>query len=175
MNLPDIQIKKILYATDLSESAAHAYAYATSLANTYGAGITILHVLAETSGEEFISHMINAETLKEIKERNYSKARESIIGKKRDNIVMREVLQAFSDEARANSQDQTLVTDEVLIKGGSPVETIVATAEQQNCDLIVMGTHGQGGITNVFMGSTAKKVIRQSTVPVLVVRLPKAG
>ena len=54
MNLPTIQIKKILYATDLSESAVHAFAYAVSLANLYGAGISILHVLAEYPGEEFI-------------------------------------------------------------------------------------------------------------------------
>ena len=46
MKLPDVQIKKILYATDLSESAVHAFAYAASLADKYGAGITILHVFA---------------------------------------------------------------------------------------------------------------------------------
>ena len=51
MNLPDIQIKKILYATDLSETAVHSFSYAVSLANIYGAGITILHVLAEFPGK----------------------------------------------------------------------------------------------------------------------------
>ncbi len=50
MKLPDIQIKKILYATDLSKSAVHTFSYAVSLANMYGAGITILHVLAEFPG-----------------------------------------------------------------------------------------------------------------------------
>ena len=55
MNLPNIQIKKILYATDLSETAVHSFAYAVSLANMYDAGITILHVLAEIPGEEFIT------------------------------------------------------------------------------------------------------------------------
>jgi nucleotide-binding universal stress UspA family protein len=58
MKLPNIQIKKILYATDLSETAVHAFSYAVSLANMYGAGITILHVLAEFPGEEFIANMI---------------------------------------------------------------------------------------------------------------------
>ena len=38
MTLANIQIKKILYATDLSESARHAFSYAVSLANMYGAG-----------------------------------------------------------------------------------------------------------------------------------------
>ena len=62
MELPNIQIKKILYATDLSENAVHAFAYAVSLANLYGAGITILHVLAKYPGEEFVTNMISAET-----------------------------------------------------------------------------------------------------------------
>ncbi|MBW1819113.1 MAG: universal stress protein, partial [Deltaproteobacteria bacterium] len=43
------EIKKILYATDLSENARYAFSYATSLANRYGAGITILHVLQDLS------------------------------------------------------------------------------------------------------------------------------
>ena len=57
MDLPDVQIKKILYATDLSESAVYAFAHAVSLATLYGAGITILHVLAEYPGEEFITNL----------------------------------------------------------------------------------------------------------------------
>ena len=172
MNLPNIRIKKILYATDLSESAVHAFAYAVSLADTYGAGITMLHVIAETASEEFISSMISAKTLKEVKDRHYSEAREHMIGKKRNNVTIKEVLQAFSDEVKADSQDQTFVTDEILIREGPPVETIIATAQKQNCDLIVMGTHGQAGITKVLAGSTAKKVVRQSAIPVLIIRLP---
>jgi len=37
-----------------------------------------------------------------------------------------------------------------------------------------MGTHGHGAITDVLIGSTAKRVVRQSTIPVLVIRLPEA-
>jgi nucleotide-binding universal stress UspA family protein len=47
MILPKVDIKRILYATDLSENARHAFAYAVSLANLYGASITLLHVLSE--------------------------------------------------------------------------------------------------------------------------------
>jgi nucleotide-binding universal stress UspA family protein len=42
-------IKKILYATDLSENARHAFGYAVSLANRYDAGIIVLHVVEELS------------------------------------------------------------------------------------------------------------------------------
>jgi nucleotide-binding universal stress UspA family protein len=172
MKLPDIQFKKILYATDLSETAVHSFSYAVSLANMYGAGMTILHVLAEFPGEEFITNMINSDTWQEIKRRHYSEARDQLIGKKRDHVAIKEVLQAFSEEAKADGEGQAFVTDEVLIKNGDPAEIIVQTAKEQNCDLIVMGTHGHGGITDVLIGSTAKRVIRQSTIPVLVIRLP---
>ncbi len=172
MKLSNIQIKKILYATDLSESAVHAFSYAVSLANMYGAGITILHVLAEFPGEEFIVNMINRDTWEEIKNRHYSEARDQLIGKKRGHVAIKEVLEAFSEEAKADAKDQTFVTDETLIKTGAPAEIIVQTAKEQNCDLIVMGTHGHGTFADVFIGSTAKWVIRQSSIPVLVIRLP---
>ena len=172
MILPNIQIKKILYATDLSENAVHAFAYAVSLANLYGAGITILHVLAEFPGEEFIANMINTDTWEEIKNRHYSDARDQLIGKKRDSVAIKEVLEAFSEKTQADAQDQAFVTDEVLIKNGVPAEVIVETAKERNCDLIVVGTYGHGTITDVLVGSTAKWVIKNSPIPVLVIRLP---
>ena len=172
MNLPTIQIKKILYTTDLSESAVHAYAYAVSLANLYGAGIAILHVLAEFPGEEFITNMINANTWEEIKGRHYSKARDQLIGKRRDHVALKEVLEAFSEEAKADGEADDAVTDEVVIKPGTPAEVIVDTAQEMNCDLIVMGTRGHSALADVLIGSTAKWVVRNSPIPVLVIRLP---
>jgi len=172
MELPNIQIKKILYATDLSESAVHAFSYAVSLANMYDADITILHVLAEFPGEEFITNMINTDTWQEIKNRHYAEARDQLIGKRRDHVAIKEVLEAFSEEAKADDENRAHITDEVLIKHGTPAEMIVATAQKLGCDLIVMGTHGHGTIADVLIGSTAKWVVRHSTIPVLVIRLP---
>jgi nucleotide-binding universal stress UspA family protein len=173
VKLANIQIKKILYATDLSETSVHAFSYAVSLANMYGAGITILHVFAEFPGEQFVANMINTDTWKEIKKRYYSEAWDQLIDMKRDHMAMREVLQAFSEEVQADAEDQTFDADDILIKNGAPAETIVQTAQEQNCDLIVMGTHGHGAITDVLIGSTAKWVVRQSSIPVLVICLPK--
>ena len=172
MELSNIKIKKILYATDLSETAVHAFSYAVSLANMYGASITILHVLAEFPGEDFILNMIDTDTWKKIKMRHYSEARDELIGKKIDRTAMKEVLQAFSDEINADAEDQDFVTEEILVKSGVPAEIIVETAKEQHSDLIVMGTHGQGVIADVLIGSTAKWVVKQSPIPVLVIRLP---
>ena len=172
IKLPNIQIKRILYATDLSETSVHAFSYAVSPANIYGASITILHVLAEFPGEEFVMNMINTDTWEEIKSRHYSEARNQLIDKKRDHVALKEVLEAFSEEAKADAEDQTFGTDEILIKAGLPAEIIVQTAKERNCDLLVMGTHGQGVIADVLIGSTVKWVVRQSPIPVLVIRLP---
>jgi nucleotide-binding universal stress UspA family protein len=172
MIIPNIKIKKILYATDLSDSAVHTFSYAVSLANMCGAGITILHVLAEFPGEDFIMNMINTDTWEEIKNRHYSEARNQLIGKKREHVAIREVLEAFSEEAQTGGENQTFVTDEVLIKNGTPAEVIVSTAQELNCDLIIVGTHGHSSIADVFVGSTAKWVIKHSPIPVLVIRLP---
>ena len=172
MELSDIKIKKILYATDLSESAVHAFSYAVSLANVYDASITILHVLSEFPGEEFITNMIDPGTWKKIKTRHYDEAWDQLIDTRRDHVALREVLEVFSEEAKNNSKGQDFVTDEILIKTGVPAETIVQTAKQRNCDLIVVGTHGQGIIKDFLIGSTAKWVLRHSTIPVFVIRLP---
>jgi nucleotide-binding universal stress UspA family protein len=171
MELPSVQIKKILYATDLSETAVHAFSYAVSLAGLYHASLTILHVLAEFPGEKFITNMIDTETWKEIKERHYDEVRDKLIGKRRDGMAIREVLKAFCEGAKATSGGP-FETDEILIRTGSPAEVILGTAKEQHCDLIVLGTHGHGAITDALIGSTAKRVVRLSTIPVLVVRLP---
>jgi len=52
-------------------------------------------------------------------------------------------------------------------------EAILAAAAEIGADLIVMGTHGHGTLADVMMGSTARRVLRRSKKPVLVVRLPE--
>ena len=56
-----------------------------------------------------------------------------------------------------------------LVLAGAPPEMIVATATEQNVDLIVMSTHGRAGITRLLYGSVAEAVLRGATVPVLLV------
>jgi universal stress protein A len=57
-----------------------------------------------------------------------------------------------------------------VLRSGGPAEEIVATAEVEHADLIVMGTHGRSGLTHVLMGSVAESVVRRSSCPVLTVR-----
>jgi nucleotide-binding universal stress UspA family protein len=175
MILPKVEIKRILYATDLSENALHAFAYAVSLANFYGASISMLHVLTEDS--EFVDRgvvgYISAERWEEIKRRQVEEAKETLTGKKRELVPIREALGQFCEDVQSSHADQDFVADEILVKRGDPVDEILAQAEDRNCDLIVMGTHGHGILEEAIIGSTARRVVRRSKKPVLVVRLPE--
>ena len=51
-----------------------------------------------------------------------------------------------------------------------PEDEIIKVAERNGCDLIVMATHGQGGLRGVLIGSVAQKVLNKSTIPVMIVR-----
>lgn len=175
MILPKVEIKRILFATDLSENARHAFAYAASLANLYGAGITLLHVLAEVPEmvDKGVIGYISAERWEAIKKQHHQEAKETLTGKKRDYVPIREALDQFCDDVKSCHEDQDFVADEILVTRGNPVDEILAKAEERNCDLIVMGTQGHGILEDALIGSTARRVIRRSKKPVLVVRLPE--
>jgi nucleotide-binding universal stress UspA family protein len=60
---------------------------------------------------------------------------------------------------------------ETTVLEGSPSRKIVRYTEEEECDLIAMGTHGRGGIDRLLLGSVAERVVRSSEVPVLTVRV----
>ena len=175
MDLPKVDVKKILYATDLSENARYAFAYAVSLADLYNASITFVHVLPEVPRrlDKSVIGYISEERWEEIKSQNVEEAREAIIGKKRDHLAIRDALHQFSKDVKEGREGEGFVTDDIIVVRGNPVEEILKHSEDINCDLIVMGTHGHGTLADAMMGSTARRVLRRSAKPVLVVRLPE--
>ena len=175
MILPKVEVKKILYATDLSENARYAFAYAVSLADLYNAAITILHVLPEVPEllDQSVIGYISAERWEEIKSQQLEEAKEALIGKRKEHLAVKEALLQFSEDVKQQQQGAGFTTDEVIVVRGNPVEAIIKNAEERNCELIVMGTHGLGTLADAMLGSTARRVIRRSKTPVLVVRLPE--
>ncbi|MFC6733127.1 MULTISPECIES: universal stress protein [unclassified Haladaptatus] len=86
------------------------------------------------------------------------------------------VSEMLSNEGNAALDEvETLVDGRVPLERslleGAPSREIVRYAENENCDLIFMGTHGRGGIDRLLLGSVAEKVVRTSDVPVLTVRV----
>ena len=175
MKLPKVDVKKILYATDLSENARYAFAYAVSLADLYNASITFIHVLSEIPDllDKNVIGYISEDRWEEIKSQHVEEAREAIIGKRRDHLAIKDALHQFSENLKESRDGEGFITDDIIVVRGNPVEEILKYSEEKNCDLIVMGTHGHGTLEDVMLGSTARRVIRRSKIPVLVVRLPE--
>jgi nucleotide-binding universal stress UspA family protein len=57
-----------------------------------------------------------------------------------------------------------------LVRQGPPPIEITGAARDLDADLIIMSTHGRKGLSRVFLGSTAEKVVRSAPCPVLIVR-----
>ena len=159
------EINKILYATDLSENARYAFGYAASIANRFGASITILHVLEELSHNATIrlAAMLGEDKWQELQDRNIHDVLDTI----------RTRLEAFCQDVSKELEECPYLVDDVIIKQGEPVEMILSQAKETGCDLIVMGTHGHGLLADAMMGNTATRVVRRSQLPVFIVRLPK--
>lgn len=172
--IPDIQIKRILYATDLSESAFYAFAYAAKLASLCKARLTLLHVVEEDPDlDARIIGYISEAQWNAIKERNVNEARQALIGKQRGAGAIREVLTQFCENAKIACTDLTFENDDVVVRRGNPVEQILAQIREDGTDMVVVGTHGHGTLADAMMGSTARRVLRRSPVPVLTIRLPE--
>ena len=80
------------------------------------------------------------------------------------------------EETKAEAERAGLVVSTELrdLKDGRVADTIVDEARAAGCDLIIIGTHGRRGFKRAVMGSDAEGVMRESPVPVLLVRAPGA-
>jgi nucleotide-binding universal stress UspA family protein len=170
----NINIKKILYATDLSDNARHVFSYAASLAVKYSASITMLHVVHEVPvlADRSVAGYIDADRWEQIKKHHLEEARNALIGKRKEHLAMKEVLDQFAENIRSGEGASDFTLDEVIVEIGNPAKLILEVAENRNCDIIVMGKTGQGMIEGALVGSTAARVVRRSKKPVLVIRNP---
>jgi len=159
------KIKKILYATDLSKNSAYALRYAVNSAKRNDAEIVILHVveMIDTSTYNFMAAQIGEKLVAEKAKEREDDATDRI--KKR--------LKVFYNKVR--SEDPEFKDPKVLteICMGYPAEEILRTADELNCDMIIMGTHGKGIVSQTFLGSMAKKVLGRTRKPVFIIPLPK--
>jgi nucleotide-binding universal stress UspA family protein len=159
------EIKKILYTTDLSKNARYAFGYAASLANRYGASITILHVLEDMSpyADSLVINILGEKKWNELRKTNEQKTLDTI----------KERLERFCEEVSSELPSCPFITDEIIVKIGIPVDEILDQVEKSNCDIVVMGAHGHGIIGDAMMGSVSRRVVRHCKKPVLVIRLPE--
>jgi nucleotide-binding universal stress UspA family protein len=155
--------KTILYATDLTENAAHAFKHAISLAKAYKAQIHILHMMQEidTAVVSYVASVMGEDRFTGM-ELGHEKEMCEQISKKLDHFAAEELIEYPDELARVAS---------VAVHRGNPVAGILAEADRLSADIIVMGTHGKGPLRYAFLGSVAEKVLRKTHRPVLIVPL----
>jgi nucleotide-binding universal stress UspA family protein len=141
-----MRLKKILFPTDFSHCGDEALALATSLAKDAGAKLLIVHV-AEPPMAYGTGHLY------------YGPIEPT-----------QEQLWQMLCRVIPNAPD---VEYEHRVLFGNPAQTIVSFADEENVDLIVIGTHGRTGLFRMLMGSVAESVVRHATCPVATFKHPK--
>lgn len=159
------QIKKILYTTDLSDNSIEVFKYAMHSARKYDAGIIILYVLESLSvtGNAITDSYLTGEQRKKISEEKFAYVNDRI----------HKQLKIFCEKELENDPGCADRVESIEVCEGFPPDVILMKADEFNCDMIVMGTHGKGFICNTFLGSTSKRVLRRTRNPVFIIPLPK--
>lgn len=150
-------IKHVLYATDQSQCALDAYKYAVSIAQLYGAKLTLLNVIQETPDLSVFDINMGRSS----SEKKWLESRKEYIQRARD-----EYIKSTIDECSRKCAEAS----DIIVEMGIPSKMILLIAKEKNCDFIVMGTRGKGKILDdALMGDTVRRVLHQAKQPVLVV------
>jgi len=146
-----LPIRRILFPTDFSEYADHAWSYALTFAQEFDAEVHLLHVVAPPP-RLAEAYAVNFDPEKMIKalagEANTSMDRMVEAAKSRGLIFHREV------------------------RVGVDFREIIDYVAKHDIDLVVMATHGRTGLAHALLGSVAEKVVRKSPCPVLTIKHP---
>jgi nucleotide-binding universal stress UspA family protein len=158
------EIKRILYATDLTKNSAYAFFYAADMAKRYNAEIVILHSV-EPVGHIYSEGM--TDRIEEILQRSKKKERETDLEEIKKN------LQEFCKRTETQMGGPCVeLVSKILVPLGHPVEEILKAADEEGCDAIVLGTHGKGFLKHTFLGSVAGSVLERTRKPVFIIPLP---
>jgi nucleotide-binding universal stress UspA family protein len=150
--LPDgvFSVRHILIPLDGSKLAESVIDPATEVARATGARITLVHVVPTPE-------MSGWPVLPALRERPVPKL---------DGAIA--YLEGIADELRGEGLDVRTHA----MHGAHAAVTIAGVAESLNADVIALATHGRGGLKRAFLGSVADKLLRSSTLPLLVMRPP---
>ena len=153
------EVKTILYATDLGGQTRPVFRHALSMANHYDAKIIMVHVVEPIS--ESVRAVINAYLSKELTDEVQKEGMKEVLTSMKERLG-----KFYQDECDKNDHSRV---KEVIVVAGKPSEEILRVAEEDNVDMIIMGksTRKVRGVR--IMGSTARRVSRMSSLPVLVV------
>jgi len=144
------KLDTILVASDLSDKAEMALLRAALLARQTGAKLELLHVLEDLGPE--VQNTLHLETPTE-------RLRRQLIEQAREEL-RRQARLVFGEEFRPT----------LTIETGKDFVAIIHRARKIDADLIVVSAHGGHFVRDLFLGTTAEKVVRKGDRPVLVVK-----
>jgi nucleotide-binding universal stress UspA family protein len=147
-------VRRILCATDLSESSAPTLRYALSLAAEYQSALTLLHVLEGVPSADNPAYLALPES--------------AALLRQVEGVAREQLQRAIPEDARVWCEVRERV------EHGSAHHELLRVAAEENADLIVMGARRHGLVARLVMGSTSHHVVREASCPVLTVR-PVAG
>jgi len=169
----------ILAPTDLSEASNHALRHAFAESEMHHARLTLLHVLpsGDTTDVYYVKGAPDVQ----------SGFRSSIVGAPTrfdpatggtlpvpatpaPEIIRFDHSEEALEKLRDLVPDSFKGTWDVEVSTGKTADAILQTAQDQNVDLIVMGTHGRTGLRHTLFGSVAEAVMHHAKCPVLMVR-----
>ncbi|MFO8032426.1 MAG: universal stress protein [Desulfohalobiaceae bacterium] len=183
MMLPEI--KNILLATDFSQSAWKAMNYAAALARVHSARVYCLHVLPELPKELALSSGSSGfydlgpgmAGVLPTSSPFYEKRAEG--RKKQEQEAQQKALELARDHLKnlilkldAEVPGSPLRTEDVAVRSGDPVRTILQEVDSGSFDLLVMGRRGHGKLRWPRIGGVAQAVLNYSSIPVLIIGRP---
>lgn len=154
-------IKTIIYATTLGAHTRPVFRAAVKQAIVNHARIVMVYA-AEPMTE--FGHALVESYLPEA-----DRDRLARDGKRQLLATMKSRVQAFCHDELNNFPESRHLQIDYVVEEAAPSELIVATADEMDADMIVIGSHNQSSISRMLMGSTARKVMDTANRPVLVV------
>jgi nucleotide-binding universal stress UspA family protein len=143
-------IRKIVVGADFSEATQPVVLAAIALARSFKASVDVVHV------REPFAYPVTGGTI--------------------PSAQQKEVLFNWIDKALSDLGERFAEADIPCITtslDGAPHIKLISHAEMTGADLIVVGTHGRGGLAHAVLGSVAERVVQKAHRPVLVVPLPR--
>ncbi len=168
--LPQIDYKKILYVTDLSESGRQAFPHAVAITRRNDAQLTVFHVVDNRDLQSLEGYM-SSELWDELSSRSLDEARQILLSRRREDFAIKNVEQ-FCAECLAEQPEHPVLSYDVKVESGERLEKILEEAHSGGYDLLVISKHGnRASVKDAVIGDTTRRVIRRCRIPVLVVPL----
>ncbi|EKD34972.1 MAG: UspA4 [uncultured bacterium] len=160
--------KTILFTSNLSTASRIAFRHAALLAHQFHAKLILLHVMERlpSSYEGYMVGLFGQDKVQEVLKRHKQEARHALVGKVTPGQMAKTALSEFYLESGIGEMGADI--PKIMIENGEVVEVILKVAEENLCDLIIMGAH-EGVMSGTSVGHTIKSTLKKSKIPVLIV------